>query len=57
MLSPKQTMAGRVSAAAAGGAGTAAGGAGCDSAFGAGASRLPQPHNSATVAIKQNLSI
>src|ERR1035438_7652165 len=38
MLSPKHTMAGRVSAAAAGGAGAAAG---CDAGFGAGFSVLP----------------
>jgi hypothetical protein len=47
-------MAGRV---AGGGAGAAARGAGCDSAFGAGVCGLLQPNNSASVAIKQNLSI
>jgi hypothetical protein len=53
MLSPKQTMARRVSVAAGGGAGAAAGG----DDFAVGSCGLPQPNNSANVAIKTILRI
>jgi hypothetical protein len=53
MLSPKQTMAGRVSAAAAG----AAGGAAVEEGFGAGFSCLPHPWKRTNDAIKKIRSI